>query len=181
VPKIVEAEGSHSVFRSDIFETLGDVAVDLAYFDPPYGSNNEKMPPSRVRYASYYHLWTTVCLADRPSLFGKALRRTDTSDRVAASVFEDFRKDADGQFKALVAIDRLIRDAKARWVILSYSSGGRATAAELNDVIRRNGKLLEVIEIDLKRNVMGAMCWTNEWLRDAQAPNREFLFLLEKE
>jgi hypothetical protein len=57
---------------------------------------------------------------------------------------------------------------------------GRATANELHDVIRRNGELLDVVEIDRKRNVMASMCWTNEWLRDAQTPNREFLFLVEK-
>jgi adenine-specific DNA-methyltransferase len=64
---------------------------------------------------------------------------------------------------------------------LSYSSGGRATAAELNDVIRSFGKLVEVVEVDYKRNVMGGMRWTHEWVRDAEEPNREFLFLMEKQ
>jgi adenine-specific DNA-methyltransferase len=157
-----------------------NISVDLAYFDPPYGSNNEKMPPSRVRYASYYHLWTTVCLFDRPQLFGKAKRRSDTSDIVSASVFEEFRRDADGRFIAVKSIEQLIQATKARWIILSYSSGGRATADELNAVMVRNGCLLEVIELDYKTNVMAGMKWTNEWLRDAEKPNREFLFLLEK-
>jgi len=62
--------------------------VDLAYFDPPYGSNNEKDAPSRVRYASYYHVWTTICLNDSPSL-RKASRRKDTSDPVAATPLDD--------------------------------------------------------------------------------------------
>lgn len=180
VPQLIEPSGAHSVCQSDIFDTLGRTVVDLAYFDPPYGSNNEKMPPSRVRYASYYHLWTTVCLADKPDLVGKAFRRADTADTLAASVFEDFRRDGNGQFVALSAIDRLIMRTQARWIILSYSSGGRATAAELNDVIREHGDLLDVMEIDLKRNVMASMCWTNEWLREAETPNREFLFLIEK-
>jgi adenine-specific DNA-methyltransferase len=180
VPEIVESDSAHSVIQADVFETLEDVTVDLAYFDPPYGSNNEKMPPSRVRYASYYHLWTTVCLADRPGLVGRARRRDDAGDRIAASVFEDFRKNAEGQFTALAAIDKLISVTNAQWIILSYSSGGRATASELNEVIRRNGTVLDVMEIDLKRNVMASMCWTNEWLREAQTPNREFLFLVEK-
>ena len=39
----------------------------------------------------------------------------------------------------------------------------------------------KIVKIDLKRNVMASMCWTHQWLRDAQTPNREFLFLLEKE
>jgi adenine-specific DNA-methyltransferase len=175
------SEHEHQVFRSDVFELVDAVDADLAYLDPPYGSNNEKMPPSRVRYTAYYHIWTSVCLYDRAELFGKAKRRTDTSDTVAPSVFEGFRRDENGRFMAVEAIERLIRRVRAKFIILSYSSGGRATAEELNEVIRANGRLLDVIELDYKKNVMAGMCWTNEWLRDAELPNREFLFLIEKQ
>lgn len=180
VPELFITNAEHQVFRRDIFDLVSEVHADLAYFDPPYGSNNEKMPPSRVRYASYYHIWTSVCLYDKPELFGKVKRRKDTSDKVAASVFEEFRKDNDGHCVAVRAIERLLEMTSARWVVLSYSSGGRATADELNDVVRRNGRLLEVVELDYKKNVMAGMKWTNEWLRDAEEPNREFLFLIER-
>ncbi|MGH7939627.1 MAG: DNA adenine methylase, partial [Limisphaerales bacterium] len=149
-------------------------------FDPPYGSNNEKMPPSRVRYAAYYHLWTSVCLFDTPQLFGKARRRADTSDTFAGSVFEDFRKSASGRFIVVEAIERLLQLANAKHIILSYSSGGRATAEELTEVINAAGKLVEVVEIDYRKNVMAGMRWTNEWVREAESPNREFLFLIQK-
>ncbi|MCL4784441.1 MAG: DNA adenine methylase [Bryobacterales bacterium] len=182
LPAIVGGEpaGSHSVRRADIFRIADSVEADLAYYDPPYGSNNEKMPPSRVRYASYYHVWTTICLNDQPNLFGKANRRTDTSDKVASSCFEDFRKDESGRFNAVLAIRNLLRITKTRHIILSYSSGGRATSEELNEAIESCGRLLEVVELDYKRNVMADMKWTNEWLRDADKPNREFLFLIER-
>jgi len=180
IPELFISRGEHQVYRKDIFDLVREVRADLAYFDPPYGSNNEKMPPSRVRYASYYHLWTSVCLYDKPELFGKVKRRKDSSDTVAASVFEEFRKDDAGHFVAVRAIERLLSTTNARWIILSYSSGGRATADELNDVVRRNGRLLEVVELDYKKNVMAGMKWTNEWLRDAEEPNREFLFLIER-
>jgi adenine-specific DNA-methyltransferase len=180
VPKLFPNTQSHEVLCEDIFNVV-DREVDLAYYDPPYGSNNEKMPPSRVRYASYYHLWTTICLNDSPPLFGKALRRRDTSDTVAASVFEDFRRNPNsGHFIAVEAIERLIQSTNARWIILSYSSGGRATADELNDMLSSNANVVDVIELDYKRNVMAGMKWTNEWLRDAESPNREFLFLIDK-
>lgn len=180
VPDLFVTDEEHEVSQCDIFDLVPNAPADLAYFDPPYGSNNEKMPPSRVRYASYYHLWSTVCLHDRPALFGKAKRRMDSSDKVAASVFEEFRRDADGRFLALAAVERLIESTMARWIILSYSSGGRATAEELNTVLRNNGDILDIVEVDYKRNVMAAMKWTEQWVRDAEAPNREFLFLLEK-
>lgn len=180
VPNIFCSAEQHEVSRRDIFELINETAVDLAYYDPPYGSNNEKMPPSRVRYASYYHLWSTVCLNDRPELFGKALRRKDTSDTLASSLFEDFRKDNHtGRFIAVEAIERLIRNTCARWIILSYSSGGRATASELNEILRDNGSLVEAVEIDYKQNVMAGMKWTHDWVRSADMPNREFLFLIK--
>jgi adenine-specific DNA-methyltransferase len=180
VPNVFVNEKEHQVFRKDIFDLVKNTSADLAYFDPPYGSNNEKMPPSRIRYASYYHLWTTICLNDRPKLFGKAKRREDTSDVVAGSVFEEFRRSRNGRFMALEAIERLIKSTTARWILLSYSSGGRATAEELNELLSECGTILDFMEVDYKKNVMAEMKWTNEWIRDSQGPHREFLFLIEK-
>ena len=181
VPQVFTSEGDHQVYQSDIFELVPSISVDLAYFDPPYGSNNEKMPASRVRYAAYYHLWKSVILFDKPTLFGKAKRREDTSDPLAASIFEEFRRNDDGHFIAVEAIAKLIRETQARWILLSYSSGGRATAQQLNEVMQDNGELLAVLELDYKKNVMAGMRWTHEWINAAAKPNREFLFLLEKE
>lgn len=180
VPRLLQKQEAHAVHRGDIFSLLSEVEVDLAYFDPPYGSNNEKMPPSRVRYAAYYHLWTTVCLNDKPPVFGKAKRRADTSDKVTSSLFEEFRRGDTGHFIAVEAIERLLREARAKHIILSYSSGGRATAAELNETISSVGRVVEVLEIDYRKNVMAGMRWTNEWVSEAESPNREFLFLIEK-
>jgi len=180
VPRLLSGQEAHAVYRGDIFELLPRVEADVAYFDPPYGSNNEKMPPSRVRYAAYYHFWTTICLNDKPALFGKARRRVDTSDTVAGSVFEEFRRSESGRFAAVEAIERLLRVTSSKHIILSYSSGGRATAKELNEVISSVGRLVEVSEIDYKKNVMAGMRWTDEWINDAEMPNKEFLFLIEK-
>ena len=180
VPWVVPAAASHQVFQRDILDLAPEVAVDLAYFDPPYGSNNEKMPPSRVRYAAYYHLWTSVVLFDQPDLFGRANRRCDSADSIAASAFEEFRRSAQGRFLAVEALERLIEATPARWTILSYSSGGRATAREVDDVLRRHGRLLDVVAIEYQKNVMARMKWTHEWTPAAGAAHREFLFLLEK-
>ena len=77
------------------------------------------------------------------------------------------------------AIDRLIAEANAHYILLSYSSGGRATKAELSEIIHSHGKLLRTVEIDYKRNVMGNMTWANEWLND-DGKYKEYLFLIEK-
>ncbi|MDR1492806.1 MAG: DNA adenine methylase [Planctomycetaceae bacterium] len=179
LPKLFINRTNNEVLRGDIFETIRGRRYDLAYFDPPYGSNNEKMPPSRIRYNSYYHIWTTVILHDKPTLFGKANRREDSRDEIAASVFEEFRKDESGRFLAMQAIRRLIRETDSRYILLSYSSGGRATKEELYDILTACGKLLRAEEIDYKKNVMSNMRWTNEWI-NSDRKNLEYLFLIEK-
>lgn len=167
------------VIKNDIFDTIANNEFDFAYFDPPYGSNNEKMPPSRVRYNSYYHIWTTIIKNDKPTLFGKANRREDSRDTVDGSIFEEFRKNEDGHFIAMKALGDLIKKTQSRYILLSYSSGGRATKEELSDIISESGKLLRAIEIDYKKNVMGNMRWTNEWI-NSDGKYHEYLFLMEK-
>src|SRR5262249_24592508 len=95
--------------------------------------------------------------------------------------FEEFRRNPNtNRFIAVEAIETLIKRTRARWIMLSYSSGGRATADELNEALGNNGTIVEVAEIDHQRHVIGGMKWTNDWVRDALEPNREFVFLLEK-
>lgn len=179
LPRRFENTGCNEVVRADIFDTIANRTFDFVYYDPPYGSNNEKMPPSRVRYASYYHIWTTIIQNDKPVLFGKANRREDTRDAVACSVFEEFRRDSQGNFIAMEAMNRLIKETNSRYILLSYSSGGRATKQELHDIISNSGKLLKAVEIDYKKNVMGNMRWTNEWI-NSDGKYHEYLFLMEK-
>lgn len=77
------------------------------------------------------------------------------------------------------AIERMVRQAKSKYILLSYSSGGRATKKELLDILNCFGKLLKSLEIDYKHNVMGSMRWTNEWV-NSDNKHKEYLFLIEK-
>lgn len=180
VPNILVSSKRHRVFRSDIFDLIPRISADLAYLDPPYGSNNDKMPSSRIRYASYYHVWKSVCLFDKPDLYGKASRRKDTSDKTAISIFEEFKCNSNGRLIAIEAIEKLIKEIKVQWIILSYSSKGRVTIKELYEVIESNTRILTTIKLDYKKNVMAGMKWTNKWIEGSEQRNYEFLFLLEK-
>lgn len=179
LPQLIKTSGVHKVLRDDIFNVLDNDFYDLVYFDPPYGSNNIKMPSSRVRYSSYYHIWTTVIKNDKPLLFGKVNRRDDSRDLSSSSVFEEFKKDKDGNFIAIVALKKLIKMAKARYVLLSYSSAGRATKEEIEAILSESGKIIKIVEIEYKKNIMGEMSWTYEWV-SAPKPHKEYLFLIEK-
>lgn len=179
VPAIVRSEKNHKVIKGDIFDTVAQHSFDLAYLDPPYGSNNEKMPPSRIRYAAYYHLWTTIIRNDKPEIFGKVNRRSDTRDGLSASVFEEFRKNKNGDFIAMDALRKLIQQTNARYIVLSYSSGGRATQEQLLHIISENAKLIDVKKIDYRKNIMSTLRSTNEWISNDEK-HQEYIFLMEK-
>lgn len=180
MPLIETKSIHHKVMNKNIFQVLHKIKADLSYFDPPYGSNNEKMPPSRVRYASYYHIWKTICLNDEPELAGKTNRRADCNDRVAGSIFEEFRKNTKGKFIALTAIERLIKECPSQYILLSYNNGGRATKEEICAIISKQCKKAQIFSIDYKRNVMSGMRWTHDWTKSNEGKNTEFLFLMEK-
>ncbi|MDO8733973.1 MAG: DNA adenine methylase [Elusimicrobiota bacterium] len=184
VPKLIIDDKDHKVFQKDIFKLIKNIKVDLAYFDPPYGSSNEKMPPSRVRYASYYHIWKTVCLNDKPNLVGVSNRREDASDTISSSVFEEFRKTEDGKYIVSEAIKKLIDNTNARYVILSYSNEGRSTYNEIIEMFDDLKLKYDVLEIDYKKNVMAGMVWTKEWLNGSAENNQrniEYLFFIARD
>jgi len=178
LPKFSLNRGIHRVTQQDIFETVVDNGCEIAYFDPPYGSNNELMPPSRVRYNGYYHIWKTICLNDKPELFGANGRRVDSRDN-ASSIFEEYRTDNQGRFVAVEAVERLIKLAPNKIIIFSYSSGGRATREQLLEIFRDNCDSLKIQEISHSHNVMKHMSSTGEFLRD-QESHKEYLIKLNR-
>lgn len=178
LPRRFTPKTQNRVIKSDAFQAITNF-YDLVYFDPPYGSNNEKMPPSRVRYKAYYHFYKSVILNDKPRVFGKANRREDSRDTAFPCIFEEFKKDKSNKFIAMRAIERLIANTNARYILFSYSSGGRASKQELQEIISLNGRLLDAREIDYKKNVMSAMRWSYEWVNDDNT-HKEYLFLLER-
>lgn len=181
VPDIFDnSKNTHLVYQQDIFELIPHIQADLAYYDPPYGSANNKMPPSRVRYAAYYHIWTTIIQNDKPALFGKNNRRIDSSDKLAYSPFEDYKKDEDGQFIAAKSIDKLIKLTHAKYILFSYSSGGRVPINQLIQIFQTHTSILNIQKIDYKKNVMSNMKWTEKWANDDNLIHQEYLFLLEK-
>jgi len=181
VPRLIIDDKQHQVYQKDIFDLVNDIEVDLAYYDPPYGSSNELMPPSRVRYASYYHIWKTICLNDRPKLVGVANRREDVGDTISGSIFEEFRKNDEGQYIVIEAIEKLIKNTPAKYVVLSYNNNGRATFQAIEDILKNLKKKISIIEMDYKKNVMATITrTTNEWINDSNGRNREYLFLVQK-
>ena len=68
---------NHQQYVGDIFTTMKQVTADIAYFDPPYGTNNKNLSVA-TRYSSFYHLWNTLVTNERPVVFGKASKPIST-------------------------------------------------------------------------------------------------------
>lgn len=173
IPNLLIGDGDYNVFNRDIFDI--DKKYDLVYLDPPYGTNNEKTKTTRVRYASYYHLWTTIIKNDKPDLVGKSKRRYEfSSDTLpgAVSVFESTNYET-----VKKSIEDLLK-LNSRYFIFSYNNKSKVKIADLVDIFSKY-KLLETLEFSHKENVMKRLTSNKEWLGD-QNKNLEYLFLIEK-
>lgn len=179
IPDLYVNKKENKVYKNDIFDLTSKINPDIIYLDPPYGSNNIKMPASRVRYNSYYHLYKTIILNDNPDVFGKCNRRIDSSDKIINNPFEDFRKnEKTGLSIATETIDRLIKECNSRYILLSYSNRGKAKFEEITEILKKYGKILDILMINYQKNVMASMTWTGDWINNTR--NKEMLFLIEK-
>jgi adenine-specific DNA-methyltransferase len=174
-PRLIAGDGDYRVTRMDARKISG--RYDLAYFDPPYNTNNTHTPTTRVRYASYYHFWTTVVLNDKPEAVGAANRRLDCSSDTlpgAISKYESTKYDV-----VLAEIEQLVSSVDARYVLFSYSNKGKVGVEDLRKAFSRY-KVLAEEKIPHRENVQRQLTSNREWLGD-QSYNFEHLFLFEKE
>jgi adenine-specific DNA-methyltransferase len=171
IPNYIVHTEKHTVLQKSAGEI--DLKVDLAFFDPPYGTNSEKAKTSRVRYDSYYHIYKSVILNDKPTVFGRNNRRLDSKDAVALSDFESTDKNTvKTAFKQLLKI-------KAKYFLFSYSSTSKLNVQdELIPLIAEQCDIISVSKIDHKKHAMANMSWTNEWLNTTE--NFEYLVLAKK-
>lgn len=179
VPNLFNHREDNLVIKEDVFDIVDGIECDLAYFDPPYGSSNLKMPPSRVRYSAYYHLLTTICLNDKPKLFGKARRRDDSRDAFSYSPFEDFRKDENGDFISIKAIVELVSRTNAKNIFLSYYNQSPEILKNLLDKLGNIATIKAIKSFNHKKNVMAFMKTTCNWTPDEDIKNQELIISLE--
>ena len=174
VPSLIPDGEPCQVSQLNIFDI--EAYYDLVYLDPPYGTNNQKTKTTRVRYRSYYHLWTTVCRNDKPTLHGAALRRKDaSSDSLpgAISVFENTSHDV-----VFNATKELIQQLNCKYVLFSYGNKSKLSEANLRQIFNPY-TILEFAVFDHKENAMKTATTNSEWLGD-QTKYQEFLVLIEK-
>lgn len=135
VPQLLVGQG-HAL-RGDALEVAATVGeFDLAYLDPPYNQH---------RYFTNYHVWETLVAWDAPAHYGVACKRLDAREPATKTAFNARR----GMPDALRAV---VRDVRARVLVLSYNDESWVGLDELRDVCATRGTV-EVLGFDSKRYV----------------------------
>jgi len=173
VPELLIGDKEYNSIKGDIMDIKKE--YDFAYLDPPYGTNNQNMPTSRVRYFSYYHLWTTIVRNDKPEIGGAANRRKDSSDKIKG-VISDY-ENVDYEF-VKQQIENLIQNLNVKYLMFSYNNKGKVTIEDLDNIFGKY-KIISKETIEYKENVMKNMKWENKWQFD-NSKNYEYLYFIQK-
>ena len=173
IPNLIVSNGKYNSYQQDIFNNNN--SYDLIYIDPPYGTNNIKTKTTRVRYASYYHLWTTICLNDKPKVVGASNRRYDvSSDSLpnAINVFEHL--DYNKVFNSIRELLKL----NSKYFIFSYNNKSKIKIDDLIDLFSENNNLIKIEKFKHAENNQKNLTKNKKFLGDL-TQNYEYLFLVK--
>jgi adenine-specific DNA-methyltransferase len=134
VPELLAGPG-HAVQGEASTAVAGLGEFDLAYLDPPYNQH---------RYEANYHIWETIVAWDAPEHYGVACKRTDTRT-IERSPFNSRRT-------MPAALAAVVRDVRARVVVLSYNDESWISLDQLVDMCAVHGHV-EVLGFESARYV----------------------------
>ena len=109
-----------------------EVELDIVYYDPPYN----KHP-----YNIYYFMLDVINNWDKTTPIPKT-NRGQPNDRTKSLY--------NSSTKAKEALDDLLANTKAKYIILSYNDGGIIPIAELDTLLAKHGRHVEKIPLDHK-------------------------------
>jgi adenine-specific DNA-methyltransferase len=129
--KIYESEKKHLVYNNNSIDLLEKINTDILYLDPPYNQR---------QYAPNYHLLETIAKYDNPTIKGVAGLRDYSKQK------SDFcNKD-----KALSALEKIVRNARYKYLLLSYNSEGIMPQKSIKSILKKYGDV-KLVEIDYRR------------------------------
>lgn len=113
---------AHQVYNENSMNLVDTLDVDVLYLDPPY---NER------QYAPNYHLLETIARYDNPRIKGVTGMRD----------YSDQKSEFCNRETALLALERIAKNAKYKHLILSYNSEGVMPEDEIRSVLGKYGKV----------------------------------------
>lgn len=132
-PAIINNRKKNECFNVD-YSKLLNKKCDLLYADPPYNSRE---------YLPNYHILETIARYDYPVISGKTGVRNYEAQK------SEFCK----KNTVAVAFEKLIRDCKCRYILISYNNEGLLSTSELSDICSKYAAAnsFKLFEYDYRR------------------------------
>ncbi|MGL6065254.1 MAG: Dam family site-specific DNA-(adenine-N6)-methyltransferase [Fusobacteriaceae bacterium] len=108
-------------YNENAHELIFKIEGDILYLDPPY--NNRQYLPN-------YHVLETISKYDYPVIKGITGQRNYTNE------VSKFCK----KKEAHEALDQIIKEAKFKYIVMSYSTDGILTIQEIEEIMKKYGK-----------------------------------------
>lgn len=119
--KIISNKEKNKCYNTDGIKLLTKIKGDILYIDPPY---NER------QYLPNYHLLETVAKYDNPITKGiTGQREYGEKDKSAFC----------NKFKAISALEEMLKVADFKHIVLSYSTEGIMSVAEIEKTMKKYG------------------------------------------
>lgn len=145
------------IYREDSNALVKKIEVDIVYIDPPYNSR---------QYSRFYHLLETLVKWDKPELFGVALKPKEEN-------MSEYCK-----AKANIVFEDLIRNIKARYIVVSYNNTYVSKSSSSKNKISL-GFIENVLE---KRGATKIFSITHKFFNTGKTEfndHKEYLFITE--
>lgn len=156
--------GNCEVFKMDALELAKEVKADAAYLDPPYNTHS---------YLGNYHIWETLCLWDKPEVYGVACKRVDTKER---------KSDFNFKKKSITAFETLVNTLDVKKIVVSFNDEGFISKEEMEKMLSVRGSVITISK-DYKRYVgaqIGIHSPDGKKVGEvSHLKNKEFIFVVE--
>lgn len=118
---VSENSGLLKAYNKDANELIKEISGDILYMDPPYNTR---------KYNTNYHMLETIALYDSPEIKGKTGVRVESQKKSKYCL----KKDAAG------TLEELVKNAKFRYLFLSYNDEGIIPLDEIERIFSKYGK-----------------------------------------
>ncbi len=143
---VFDNKKENKVFNENSNELILSIEGDIIYIDPPY---------NRRQYSSNYHLLETVAKNDFPNLKGiTGLRENDK------------KSDYCRKHSVLNSFEDLIKNARFKHILVSYSTEGLMGINEIEKVLTLYGTNYKMYEIDYRRFKSRGKCKQEDNLKE---------------
>jgi len=118
---LINSKTKNKVYNIDCNKLIYKISGDILYMDPPYNAR---------KYNTNYHILETIAMGDSPVIKGKTGIRYD----------EKKTSKYNKKNEASQALEDIIKNAKFKYIFLSYNNEGIIDIRDIEKIMKKYGK-----------------------------------------